>query len=137
VAAALNQAWKRSGNAGVKISAADLASLWLNEGGRCRYCDIEVDLMTVSFDHIDPLVKGGVNAVGNLAPCCMTCQRSKYTKTPEELEKWKNLTRRCLIDGKRFKPRWADYIRGYGFYCSRRCAGYAATKTRMEQRIEG
>lgn len=126
LAAAINQKWRLTGNPGVKITADDLASTWLKDSGKCRYCGIEVDLMSVSFDHVEPFLKGGWNAPGNLATCCMTCQRSKYTKTPEEHAKYQDLMRRCRTCGRGFKPRWADYIRGYGHYCSRKCAGKAA-----------
>jgi hypothetical protein len=127
VAAAINQAWQKSGNDGVKISADDLASVWLRDGGVCQYCGIEVDLMHVSFDHEIPLRRGGYNGVGNLKTACITCQRSKYTKSTAEYAEWQALWRYCRTCRNGFKPRWADYMRGFGFYCSRKCSGSAAS----------
>lgn len=126
LAAAINQKWRQTGNEGVKITADDLASTWLKDSGKCRYCSVGLGLMDTSFDHVVPFHKGGSNSPGNLATCCTTCQRAKYTKTPEEHAAYQALWRTCPIDRKRFKPRWADYVRGYGFYCSRKCAGKSA-----------
>lgn len=137
VAAALNQAWMRTArkkgdlylaSSGRKLTADDLAMVWLDAGGRCRYCDIEVEIMTVSFDHVIPLSKGGLNERENLAACCMTCQRTKHTKTPEEHLEYRATWRTCPVDGTRFRPRFADIARGYGVYCSRRCSGSAASR---------
>ena len=127
MAAAINQAWRLSGNPGVKITADDLASVWLRDAGKCCYCGIDVELMSVSFDHVDPLRKGGYNGVGNINTACITCQRSKYTKTSDEFAEWRKMMRRCKTCRKTFKPRWADYMRGFGFYCSRSCSGKAAS----------
>jgi hypothetical protein len=127
VAAALNQAARYGSRGGFvyKLTAEHLARVWLDAGGRCRYCDIGIDLMNASFDHVVPLSKGGVNEPHNLAACCMTCQRSKYTKTPEEHAEYQAMMRTCRC-GTRFRPRWADVLRGLGHYCSRACSGKAA-----------
>lgn len=126
MAAGLNQAWMKYGYRGVKLYAHDLAAIWLRAGGTCHYCGIEVDLMTVSFDHVEPLSKGGYHGVGNLVACCITCQRTKHTKTPEQHLEYQSTERICPVDGKRFRPRFADIQRGYGVYCSRKCSGKSA-----------
>jgi hypothetical protein len=126
LAAAINQKWRQTGNVGVKISASDLAFILIRDDYRCFYCDTEVEAMGVSFDHVVPFAAGGANIVSNIVACCISCQRSKYTKSPEQLAEWQTLERRCKTCDKAFKPRWADYVRGYGFYCSRKCSGKAA-----------
>ena len=126
LAAAINQKWRQTGNAGIKITANDLANIWLDDVGACRYCGVDVDLMGVSFDHIIPFKDDGPNTVDNIAASCITCQRSKYTKSPEQLAEWKDLVRYCKGCGLEFRPRWADYVRGYGHYCSRKCSGRSA-----------
>jgi hypothetical protein len=94
---------------------------------RRRRSDIE--LMTSSFDHVTPFGRGGPNTVENLAACCMTCQRVKFTKMPEELAEYRALKRICRAAdcNVRFQPRYADYVRGFGFYHSRSCAAKAAS----------
>ena len=126
LAAAINQKWRRTGNAGVPVTAADLASIWLNDSGKCRYCGIGVDLMGCSFDHVVPFAENGVNEVGNIATACITCQRSKYTKSTSEFAEWQELERTCRGCGVQFKPRWADVKRGYGWYHSRSCSARAS-----------
>lgn len=40
----------------------------------CNYCGTTED---IQVDHVVPLSKGGRNSIGNLAPCCASCNRSK------------------------------------------------------------
>jgi len=130
LAAAQNQKARLKGAPG-RTTAEDLAWLYLQvlnpETGdhECAYCDVVLTQEGVSFDHVVPFDRGGTNTVDNLVACCITCQREKYTKSPEELAQWKVLVRYCLMCSTAFRPRWADYKRGYGFYCSRVCSGRA------------
>lgn len=122
----MNQKWKSLPNGGAPITADDLAGVWLRDAGKCYLCGTEVTLMTSSFDHVIPWAEGGIHSVGNLRPCCTVCQRSKYTKSPEEHASYQKLWRICPVDGTRFRPRWADVKRGFGYYCSRSCSAKAA-----------
>jgi len=106
-----------------RITDRDLFAAYEASDGCCEYCGIDVDPLENSFDHVIPFDKGGENTPANIKICCMTCQREKFTKTPDEYEQWKELVRVCPVDGKRFRPRWADHVRGYGKYCSRKCSG--------------
>lgn len=124
----MNQAWKEAGTPGTKLVADDLAKIWLRDAGTCQYCGITIDLRDASFDHEIPLARGGPNAMGNLKLCCTTCQRSKHARSTKDYLAWRHLIVECPIDGKKFKPRWADYVRGYGKYCSLSCAGKAGAK---------
>ena len=122
VAAALNQAWQKAGTPGVKLTAVDLARIYLRDDGKCVYCEIELDPMTCSFDHSIALSKGGPNTVENLVLCCITDQRTKHAKTPAQHASYQQLERICPVDGTAFRPRFADVQRGLGFFCSRRCS---------------
>jgi len=126
LAAGINQKWRRVKTRGVKLFAEDLAFVYIRDDGQCRYCGIDVGPMDTSFDHILPFKQGGPNVVDNLCVSCITCQRSKYTKTPAEYAEWQMLVRVCKTCQKQFRPRWADYKRGLGWYCSRKCSGAAA-----------
>lgn len=46
---------------------------WRTSQARCAYCQSPATTM----DHIVPLVRGGTNHEGNLAPCCKRCNSSK------------------------------------------------------------
>lgn len=122
LAAAANQRAARTGTRG-RISSVDLAIVYQRSDGLCAYCPTEIDPLHCSFDHALALDKGGANDTTNIVACCMTCQREKFTKDPTALTRWRELSVTCPVDGVVFRPRWADWVRGYGRYCSRRCSG--------------
>lgn len=51
----------------------DLSAKWKRQGRRCSYCPAAAD----TLDHVVPLVRGGTNWEGNLAPACRSCNGSK------------------------------------------------------------
>ena len=106
-----------------RITHVDLYYVYQQSEGLCTYCGIGITPEHCSFDHIVPFKNGGENTRTNIVACCLVCQRGKFTKSPEEYAIWQKLERTCPVDGVRFKPRWADYQRGLGKYCSRRCTG--------------
>ncbi len=61
-----------------------LLDKWFEYKGICAYCPAIAD----TFDHINPIAKGGSHIIENLVPCCRSCNSKKGTKTLEEL-KWK------------------------------------------------
>jgi 5-methylcytosine-specific restriction endonuclease McrA len=128
IAAAINQKARSLDQPG-RVTAEDLAIVFLAAEGECTYCTTGIDADGVSFDHVVPFSRGGVNAVSNLVACCITCQRTKFTKTPEQLAEWMQLVRYCLMCQQPFRPRWADYVRGLGYYDSRSCSGRAGGLT--------
>jgi hypothetical protein len=122
LAAAINQKAARLRVSG-RLTADDLAWVYLEADRRCQYCGIDVTPGGVSFDHIVPWARGGSNSRSNLACSCITCQRTKFTKSPAQLAEYQALTVRCEVCQREFRPRWADWIRGYGRTCSRVCSG--------------
>lgn len=134
LAAAINAKARSVGSPG-RITAEDLAIVfqasWSDEveDYLCTYCETGIHADGVSFDHVVPFARGGVNTTSNLVASCMTCQREKFTKSPEELAEWQQLVRYCVMCSKPFRPRWADFKRGLGHYCSRVCSGRAGGLT--------
>ena len=55
------------------LARAALLHKWMKAGARCRYCGG----VATTIDHVVPLVRGGSNHEGNLAPACRTCNSSK------------------------------------------------------------
>jgi 5-methylcytosine-specific restriction endonuclease McrA len=94
----------------------------------CTYCDVEIDPMHCSFDHVLSFTQGGPNDTTNVVASCITCQRSKFLKSPAEYAIWREMRNTCPVDGTVFQPRWADHVRGFGKYCSRRCTGVVGGK---------
>ena len=88
----------------------------------CPYCGVEIDPEHGQFDHKIPFDRGGANTPDNIVFCCTTCNRAKFTKSVSEHEEFLNFTVVCPIDNVVFKPRYSDWIRGLGRYCSRSCS---------------
>lgn len=133
LSAAINQKAEKLGVRG-RISAEDLLAVFYEAGFRCEYCGIGLNWQGVSFDHRTAFARGGTNDRRNLAASCMTCQRGKFTKSPEEWAQAKDMTVPCEVCGREFRPRWADYMRGLGRTCSRTCSG---TKGGQQERLAG
>lgn len=129
IAASMNSKARRLGRAG-RVTANDLGWLFLKAWDGCPYCGIGLSALDCSFDHVLPFDSGGENEVANLAACCLTCQRSKAKRLAHEFAEARALVGICPIDGTRFRPRYADIKRGYGVYCSLRCAGKAGRLVR-------
>lgn len=50
-----------------------LLAEWKRQGRACAYCPAPA----TTVDHVVPLVRGGTNYEGNLAPCCRPCNGAK------------------------------------------------------------
>ena len=50
-------------------------------GNKCLYCRMELDSKSITRDHKIPLIKGGLNFLSNIAPCCRSCNSSKCDKS--------------------------------------------------------
>jgi 5-methylcytosine-specific restriction endonuclease McrA len=53
-----------------------LLARWRRQLRRCAYCPELAD----TIDHVVPLLLGGTNREGNLAPCCRRCNGSKGSR---------------------------------------------------------
>ena len=104
LAAAMNAKAVREGAKG-RVTAEELAGVILASDGVCAYCGDEIPLMEGSFDHVVPYSRGGVNLPSNLVRSCLTCNRTKHTKSPDELMEWLRLRVTCVVDGTVFRPK--------------------------------
>lgn len=73
------------GNGVFEVTVRDLKRCLDRYDHRCAYCGC---LLNDSFDwdHIVPIARGGSHSIGNLAPACISCNRSKWSLTVTE---WK------------------------------------------------
>lgn len=124
LAASANKKAAKLGRRG-RITHETLFLVYTKSQGFCAYCQVGITAQGCSFDHVIPFDRGGDNDIDNIVACCMTCQREKFTKTPTEFEEYRQLQVPCQGCGKLFRPRWADYQRGFGRYHSRACSGRA------------
>jgi hypothetical protein len=128
VAGAMNVKALRTGVRG-RVTAAELAQVILEAEHLCNYCGIEVPDMEGSFDHVIPFDRLGDNLPHNIVRCCVACNRMKATMSVEELEQYAALRVTCHC-GVVFRPRWADWKRGYGRTHSRVCSGQLGGRRR-------
>jgi 5-methylcytosine-specific restriction endonuclease McrA len=63
------------------IPAWKQSELLSDFGGRCAYCPNKA----TTWDHLDPISKGGITRNGNVVPCCVSCNSSKKAR---DLEDW-------------------------------------------------
>lgn len=57
--------------------------------GTCFYCSCDLDVATLTADHLVPISKGGGNGMRNLVPACQECNNKKGNRMPctQEVEK--------------------------------------------------
>lgn len=78
-----------------------LLAKWKRQGKPCIYCGEPAD----TIDHVVPLVRGGTNYEGNLAPCCKPCNSSKAGSTVIEWRTGKRLPRMAKAVMWKAKPK--------------------------------
>ena len=117
IASGFNSKARRLGRRGV-VTWKNLYDL----GDYCFYCGIGMDKMEGSYDHVLAFNEGGANEPSNIVRCCVSCQRRKFTKTPEEYAEHQQMRVTCPVCEKVFMPRYAEAKRGMAKYCSRSCA---------------
>lgn len=115
IASGFNSKAKRYGVRG-RVIAEQLGALPTS----CWYCGVE---NAATFDHVNPLDRGGPNTIDNIVRCCTDDQRRKFTKNEREFAAHKALIVACVVCGKEYTPRWAEYTAGRARTCSLSCAG--------------
>lgn len=98
---------------------ADKSVIWNKTQGRCWYCGA---LLTPSMqrarathpeprefviDHVIPKAKGGSEEIGNLVPCCYSCNATKGRKDVEDFREWQ---RRLANRAPRFSEEQIYYL---------------------------
>lgn len=115
IASGYNIKARRLGLPGV-VTPEQLAML----GNTCAYCGVDVDPMGGSFDHVIAFDRGGANSIENIVRCCISCQRKKFTKTPDQYREHQVLLVTCALPGcnRQYQPRYAEWQAGRARYCS-------------------
>ena len=60
------------------------ANIYARDDHRCQYCGDLFPIAELTFDHVVPVAKAGRKDWENIVTCCITCNRRKGGRTPEE-----------------------------------------------------
>jgi 5-methylcytosine-specific restriction endonuclease McrA len=95
------------------------ANIYARDRHTCQYCDEVFSTAELTFDHVVPVAQGGRKDWENIVSCCISCNRRKGGRTPEQAGM--RLTRRPkrpdkapavrIAFGLRDAPdSWRDYV---------------------------
>ena len=59
-------------------------NILVRDGHQCQYCGKTFSAMELTLDHVVPRSKGGLSTWENLVACCVTDNRRKADRTPQE-----------------------------------------------------
>ncbi len=72
---------KQARRRGIAPLSLDQAQALLEKfDGRCAYCPRPA----ATWDHVEPVAKGGLTRLGNVVPACVSCNSSKRARDVEE-----------------------------------------------------
>lgn len=74
----------RKKNADGSYTLEQIQALYEAQNHRCYHCDIDLEVVGKSLDHLIPLSRGGSNNIDNLGWLCPGCNSSKRDKMPWE-----------------------------------------------------
>ncbi|SRR5690606_27683437 len=60
------------------------ANIYARDEHKCQYCGKGFPTAELTFDHVVPVAQGGRKDWENIVTCCITCNRKKGGRTPEE-----------------------------------------------------
>ena len=60
------------------------ANIYTRDNYTCQYCRESFSTNELTFDHVVPVSRGGARSWDNIVTCCVTCNRKKGSRTPDE-----------------------------------------------------
>ncbi len=60
------------------------ANIYARDGSTCQYCGVVFPTNELTFDHVVPAAQGGRKDWENIVTCCITCNRRKGGRTPQQ-----------------------------------------------------
>jgi 5-methylcytosine-specific restriction endonuclease McrA len=62
------------------------ANIYARDKYTCQYCGHALPTSDLTFDHVIPVAHGGRKDWENIVTCCITCNRRKGGRTPDEAD---------------------------------------------------
>jgi 5-methylcytosine-specific restriction endonuclease McrA len=59
-------------------------NVYARDDYHCQYCGGRFPSSELTFDHVMPVARGGHKGWDNIVTCCVTCNRRKGDRTPEQ-----------------------------------------------------
>lgn len=59
-------------------------NIYLRDRHQCQYCGGKFTTEDLTYDHVIPRSRGGKTEWTNIVTCCITCNRDKGGRTPQE-----------------------------------------------------
>lgn len=94
-------------------------NIYARDRHRCQYCGQKFPTEELTYDHVFPRSRGGRTVWENIVTCCVSCNRKKGGKTPEEAgmglirkpscPSWVPAVR-VTIGVNRIPAAWRDYL---------------------------
>ena len=84
----------------IKLSRANI---YIRDRNRCQYCGKVFPRSELTIDHIIPRAYGGATTWENVVCCCVSCNRKKGGRTPEDAG--------LKLLSKPKKPRWTPFFK--------------------------
>jgi len=78
-------------------------NIYARDRYRCQYCGCKLPVEDLTYDHVLPRSRGGRTEWENIVTCCVTCNRRKGGRTPEEAQ--------MSLIRKPSRPSWIPEIR--------------------------
>ena len=60
------------------------ANIYTRDNYTCQYCATAFDPEELTFDHVVPVAQGGRRSWENIVTCCVSCNRRKDNRTPQQ-----------------------------------------------------
>lgn len=60
------------------------ANIYARDDHTCQYCGESSSTSELTFDHVQPVARGGGKDWENIVTCCIACNRKKGGRTPAE-----------------------------------------------------
>jgi 5-methylcytosine-specific restriction endonuclease McrA len=64
------------------------ANIYARDEYTCQYCGEPHAMSDLTFDHVVPVAQGGRKDWENIVTCCISCNRRKGGRTPDEAGMW-------------------------------------------------